>query len=461
LTVDFSQPQPFTGFFTKVGSFRNDPTFSYFGPVMSESEKTERTVPPLESRAVQAQSDILASAEAFVAGLYERRMSKDFVYHDFQHTASVVLAAQKLGELSELDERQMEIVQLATWFHDTGYDKGAEGHEERSCEYVRNFLKEKNYPPEDIRIVQGCIMATKLPQNPQSLLEEIVCDSDLSHLGNEMYWDRCGRLRQELLITRNVVMSEQEWVDFELDFITNHEYHTEIAQNLYNKQKKRHIKQLRKQKLRLHPRLAEIVEEAVVEKERKKKKRRKKEPFEDPRLELKELNLGRGVETMYRTTYRTHVNLSSIADNKANIMLSINAIIISIVVANLPQQFDSNPALIIPTSILLLACLSALVFAILATRPKITEGKFTREDIEQKRANLLFFGNFYNMDLEDFHMGMMDMIKDSDFLYSSMTRDLYYLGVVLAKKYRYLRICYSVFMYGLIAAVIAFGIAFL
>jgi len=105
-------------------------------------------------------------------------------------------------------------------------------------------------------------------------------------------------------------------------------------------------------------------------------------------------------------------------------------------------------------------CLSALVFAILSTRPKITEGKFTREDIKNKRSNLLFFGNFYNMELDDFHWGMMEMIKDSDFLYSSMTRDLYFLGIVLAKKYKYLRICYSIFMYGLIISVIAFGIAF-
>ena len=140
-------------------------------------------------------------------------------------------------------------------------------------------------------------------------------------------------------------------------------------------------------------------------------------------------------------------------------MLSINAIIISIVVSNLVPRLDSEPELIIPTLMLLLVCLVSLVFAILSTRPKVTEGRFTREDIEQKRSNLLFFGNFYNMEIDDFHWGMMEMIKDSDFLYSSMTRDLYYLGVVLAKKYQYLRICYSVFMYGLILAVIAFAIA--
>ena len=110
---------------------------------------------------------------------------------------------------------------------------------------------------------------------------------------------------------------------------------------------------------------------------------------------------------------------------------------------------------------MLIVCLGAMVFAILSTRPKITEGKLTRADIENKKSNLLFFGNFYNMNLDDFHWGMMEMIKDKDFLYSSMTRDLYFLGVVLAKKYKYLRVCYSIFMYGLIISVLAFSIAFL
>ena len=102
--------------------------------------------------------------------------------------------------------------------------------------------------------------------------------------------------------------------------------------------------------------------------------------------------------------------------------------------------------------------MGALVFAILSTRPKITKGEFTREDIAKKQTNLLFFGNFYNMKLEDFDWGMKEMIQDRDFLYSSMTRDIYFLGKVLAQKYRFLRICYSIFMFGLILVVIAFGL---
>ena len=142
-------------------------------------------------------------------------------------------------------------------------------------------------------------------------------------------------------------------------------------------------------------------------------------------------------------------------------MLTINSIIASIVMTSLLTQIEDNSKLIFPTLILLSVCLLSLVYAILATRPKVTEGKFTRDDIEKKRSNLLFFGNFYNMDINDFHWGMMEMIKDTDFLYSSMTRDLYYLGVVLAKKYKLLHYCYSIFMYGLIISVLAFAAVFI
>jgi len=361
----------------------------------------------------------------------------------------------------DISEKEIQILELAAWFHDTGYDKGPKKHEERSIQYATEFLKEKNVPLADIESICCCIMATKYPQQPKNYLEEILADADLSHLGKNIYWDRCGKVRQEMALVSELIMNEQEWLDFEIDFMKKHTYHSEAAQQLYQKDKLKHIKQLIKQKARLNPQSLTSDEVNILTKKKDKKKKTKStKKLRTKKQEIKQLRLGRGVETMFRTTYRTHVNLSSIADNKANIMLSINAIIISITVSSLVPRFDDNPKLIIPTIILLLVCLAAIVFATLSTMPKITEGKFTREDIEQKKSNLLFFGNFYNMKMNDFHWGMMEMIKDSDFLYSSMTRDLYFLGIVLAKKYRYLRICYRIFMFGLIIAVVAFALSF-
>jgi len=382
-------------------------------------------------------------------------------YHNLQHTINVVNAVKEICAQEDLTEEVVESLEIAAWFHDMGYDKGAEGHEQRSAEYATKFLKERDFSKERIETICACILATKYPQVPATFLEKILCDADLNHLGKDTYWDRCGKVRQELALVKDLIMNEQEWIDFELEFMKNHEFHTTVGQTSYEKNKNKHIKQLIKQKARLNPDSLSSDEIAILAKKTTKKKGRKKKKKKSEKKALNTMRLGRGVETMYRTTYRTHVNLSSIADNKANIMLSINAIIVSISVSTLVPNFNDNPKLIAPTLILLLVCLASIVFATLSTMPKVTEGVFSREDIRKKRSNLLFFGNFYNMKMEDFHWGMQEMIKDSDFLYSSMTRDLYFLGKVLAKKYSYLRTCYRIFMYGLILSVIAFAYVFI
>jgi hypothetical protein len=174
----------------------------------------------------------------------------------------------------------------------------------------------------------------------------------------------------------------------------------------------------------------------------------------------KDKGAGRGIETMFRTSLRNHIQLSQIADGKANIMLSINSIIISVVLSFLFPRFDQNPILVLPTSVLILVCVSALVFSIISTIPKVTRGVFTKEEIRDKTANLLFFGNFYKMDLEDFEWGINEMMKDKEFLYGAMIRDFYNLGKVLSFKFKYLRISYIVFMLGVIFSVLVFAAAF-
>lgn len=410
---------------------------------------------------------ILAEAEDFVELHFRQKVSADHVYHNIQHVQNVVEAARRIAQYYDLNEEDYEILEIAAWFHDTGFHDGSDGHEERSVELATRFLRERAYNEHKIERVGQAILGTKFDAQPTQLIDQILRDADLSHLGSVAYWENCGKVRQELAITRGKIMSEKEWIDFELSFMETQTYLTDVAKELYQERKEKHIRQLKKQRLRLYPQ--ELALQEKIGKKKKKKKKKKKQLKDnipsaaviyDNKSELKELKLGRGVETMYRSTYRTHINLSSIADNKANIMLSINAIIVSIVVASLIPKLVDFPFFIFPTILLLIVCLVSIVFATLSTRPKVTEGKFTEADIRNKTSNLLFFGNYYNMDLDTFHWGMRKMIKDSDFLYSSMTRDLYFLGKVLAEKYRYLSICYNFFMYGLIIVVIAFIIAF-
>jgi hypothetical protein len=142
--------------------------------------------------------------------------------------------------------------------------------------------------------------------------------------------------------------------------------------------------------------------------------------------------------------------------------LSVNAIIVSLVLSNLVSKLDnvSNAYLIYPTVIFVLFTVASMILSVLATRPNVTSGKFTKEDVANKKVNLLFFGNFHKMSLPDFEWAMGEMMQDRDYLYSSMKKDLYFLGKVLDRKYKILRLTYTVFMVGIIISVLAFAIAF-
>jgi len=253
--------------------------------------------------------------------------------------------------------------------------------------------------------------------------------------------------------------SDFEWYKNSIDFISSNKFQTEYARNNFEEQRKVNLGKLQKK-------LRKIINSETAEPEKEEKRSVDQEAInqdksKNSQKENRYKQVERGIETMFRNTLRTHVEFSGMADSKANIMISVNTLLLTAIIAVLARKLDTNPHLIVPTIIITSVSLITLVFAVLVTRPKITSGTFTQEDIKQKRANLLFFGNFYKMDLENFQWGMNEMMKDREYLYGSMIKDFYFLGQVLGQKYKYLRICYNIFMYGLIISIFAFALAVL
>lgn len=164
----------------------------------------------------------------------------------------------------------------------------------------------------------------------------------------------------------------------------------------------------------------------------------------------------RGVETMFRTSYRVHMDLSGIADTKANIMISINGIIISIIIASISPKIDANPWLLLPTIVLLLTCLISIVHAVLAARPRVSSSMVDLEQFRKQRSNILFFGHYVHMSEKDYVQGMKELMDDEPGLYQNMIRDIYGLGKVLDKKFALLRKSYNAFMIGLVAGILTF-----
>jgi hypothetical protein len=170
----------------------------------------------------------------------------------------------------------------------------------------------------------------------------------------------------------------------------------------------------------------------------------------------KKVGTARGIETMFRSAYRVQMDLTGLADNKANMMISINGIIISIIIAAVAPKLDSNPWLLVPTTIFLLGTLVSIVYAIVAARPRVNTEPITLQDLEHSEGNILFFGDFSNLSEDDFIDGMLDLLNDRTVLYETMIRNLYGLGSVLRKKFALLQVAYTAFMLALVLGVLSF-----
>jgi HD superfamily phosphodiesterase len=400
----------------------------------------------------ESSEQLLSAVRNYVTDLFTHQVKPEFVFHSLEHTEDVVEACSYMADHYRLNDEDRQVLLLAAWFHDTGYTKGeATGHEDESIKIATSFLTRNNLEDAIIQRVASCIEATRMPQSPVNLVEKILCDADLYHLATDDFKARSQLLKQEQEGILGRKIDKKEWRKNNISFLENHKYFTDYGQEKLEPKKQENQLKLKKKKQ------GKAIEEKVE----------KKEIFpyvsesvaDDKETKEQQKNTERGIQTMFRTTSANHFELSGLADSKANIMISVNAIIISVVLTVLLGRIVYERQYILPTLILLLVCVSAVIFAILATRPSVSSGKFSEEDIRNKKTNLLFFGNFHQMKLEEYQWGMNEMLKDREYLYNSMIKDIYFLGVVLAKKFRYLRISYTIFMWGLIIAVIAFGIA--
>jgi len=390
---------------------------------------------------------LLIDVEKYVSVLLRNDLSETFLYHNLSHTQRVVKSCKEICVGENISKKEMYLILIAAWFHDIGYVNNLDNHEEASVVLANEFLTEKKINPSEIASILQLIRATKMDYEPQNLLEGIIRDADSAHFGSKDYSDICALLRGEWEALGSKKYTDSEWTQENILFYTKyHQFYTDYAienwQNRKDKNLGTLLKKVKKQKAE----------------EQKVKLKATEISLKKDKATLPE----RGIETMFRVTLRNHISLSDIADTKANILLSVNAIIVSLVMSNLIPKLDnaSNTHLIYPTVIFVFFTVIAMILSVLATRPNVTSGKFTKKDVEDKKVNLLFFGNFHKMSLSEFEWAMNELMKDKDYLYNSMTKDLYFLGKVLDRKYTILRITYTIFIIGIVMSVTAFSIAF-
>ncbi|MGI4022906.1 MAG: Pycsar system effector family protein [Janthinobacterium lividum] len=384
------------------------------------------------------------AAEQYINNYFQTNTDARFVYHNYTHTQEVVKAAQQIANHYQLTDQDFFIVTIAALFHDTGYFQDPLNHEAKGAGIADEYLEKQGVSTEVRNAVTAAILSTKMPQKPTNLLESILCDADLFHLGTEDFRKKGKLMHQEIELISHKDISKNEWRKKDIEFLENHYYHTDYCNLLLNDQKQKNLEKV-KSKLKDTASEAEIGN--VKNSHSNKKSVLKKDNKPD-----------KGVETMFRITSANNQRLSDMADHKAQILITVNSIILSAIVSLVLRRLDDNGFLIIPTFLLLLVSLCCVVISILSTRPSIPDGVFTDEDVRKKKVNLLFFGNFYKMSLEKYSSGMNSVMNDTEFLYGTLITDVYSQGVVLGRKYKLIRLAYNVFMYGLVAAILAYVI---
>lgn len=381
---------------------------------------------------------ILQEAESHIHQLFERELTDDHRFHDIVHTQAVRNACKQLAQKLEIGAEDLETLELAALFHDVGYTLTYSGHEVESRRIAEAFLKEHQYPAAKLQAVLHYIDVTYPGAHPENITEQIIKDADYVHLASENYLGAIESLRHEWEVFLDKTYNDSEWYRLNYDFLKNHQYITPAARELFEPQKEANLKQLKK----------------IVKNGKKVKKAGIATNL------ITSISDSRSAQMMFKTALRNHLDLSNLADNKANIMLSVNALIITVAIPMVASYMKTVPYLVYPMASLLACCLTSMIFATLATRPIRMLGYTNQEQIEKGESNLFFFGNFYSMTFKEYQEGMSYVVANEADLNNSIMRDLFFLGKSLGKKYNQLRICYNIFMFGMVLTVLIFVISY-
>ena len=384
-------------------------------------------------------NNLYKKTEQYVTELFSENKKPELIFHNLEHTRSVVDRTKEIAGHYYLSEQDMLALYIAAWFHDTGYlFTDAQHHEDKSVELMREFMTTHSPNEKLIERISACILATRPPHAHDQLPEQIICDADTYHLGTKEFNVTNKQVWEEFNL-KGTVADEKEWTVKTLELLNTHEYYTKYCQDLLEEKKQKNMKKLKK-KLETEEDEAISTNLSAMQKD-------------------KSGLMSKGIQTMLRMASGNHLRLSYMADRKANILISVNAIIISVMLSVMLRKLEEVPYLTIPTILFLIVAVTTIVISIIATRPQISGGTFTRQDILEKKTNLLFFGNFHKVSFEDYNAAMKEMMYDTDYLYDSLLRDIHTLGTVLGRKYRLLHLAYNIFMIGIVLSVVAFAVA--
>ncbi len=375
---------------------------------------------------------MLERARRWVLDLFNDHGDTRLVWHNFARTNQLVTLSARLATDDKLDEVDLLALYTAAWFSYTGWLFDPSDPLTASRQLARQFLHAEHQPDalqDNVHEVLGAVNMTEPPISP---VGRILWDAVLAlHVGPDYSETQKLRKKEQENILRTAISNEQ-WRQEEVLLLRTLSFFTAEGKATFEPELARHLQSLERRQ--------EKAEKPVVETVPAKS------------------NGNSTIQTYFKTSYHTHIHLSGIADRKAQMLISVNAILISVLITVLSYSniAETRPPLLIPVTLFMVFGLSALVFAVLSARPKVTRQPIAHLLPEERRSNLLFFGHFTQLDPDDYIREMNDLFEDPNELQSAMHRDMYFLGKVMDRKYRLVSMAYTLFLIGFIGAVCSF-----
>ena len=360
--------------------------------------------------------------------IIEDEISQELIYHGWNATKSNIKTYQELSRKIKLSEEDHFIIQIAIYFLYTGFGEEGVKPYEGSKAIAGKYLQDEGFSHDMIESVAQCIHLKVDGGSPTDLREKVFLDTVYSYYGAKKLRKRISTTWEERNFLRKVKVDLLTALEKKNKDLEEHSYNTPVAKNCYDYRKAKNLVKLK----------------SVINKEKSKNN----------------LSSNKTAMTMFKTASRNHIDLINIADKKAGIMISINAILMTVMIPILGSYIIDVSRFIIPSVILIMTSGAAVILATLATRPQLSNGEIDKDEKYQGEKSLFYFGNFFEMKKEDYRKAVKNVIVRDITLENSIINDLYDMGVILGVKYKRLRWCYIIFAGGIGFTLLSFIVSF-
>lgn len=378
----------------------------------------------------------LSQAEDYIASLYAEQKNKGLYYHSFEYCRHFAQLVKEAAEDLQLDEKAANTATLAAWFYVVGMLFDYQNFRHESHRLLKDYLLALDVDPMDIPGEN--IFSTQEPSDiSQHNITDLLKDVQIILRAGFVYPFHETLYQAELSEKLNIKISTSELESSFLSEMMANPFTTSWAVKNYGQAMNQTlIDQL------------DFAQSAKISssplKEIKKRKPNNRSNI--------------AVYNFFRIGFRNHMALSSMADNRSHIMISVNSIMMGIMISFVSYQnlASTNPTLLFPVVVFIITSMTSLIFAILAAKPRVWKSETENDSPEVTITHMASYSNFTKLNLEAYETKLETVLQDPQLMRTSLKKDLYFLGKVLELKNRYLSFSYNIFMFGFVASMLLF-----